>query len=148
MATGLNLGKKLGQVIVDRRAERLAGENRIECGFRVVTGRHSVLATRWTFGDAELSRGAITFRAALGPVRGRWAEPVTVVVRGVDRGSMRPPAAAELWRVDATDCFVRIASERAVVEWKLAAARSTWAVDVVDPDLPEAPARSEDPART
>lgn len=134
---GAQVGRKIGEGIVARRGARLAAENRIQCDFRVLAGGYPGLSTKWSFGEADLSRGSITYTAAKGHLRGRWREPITIFVSDIDMGSLRKPTFKELLRVNATDCFVRVSANGAVLEWKVLEARLAWAKALVQPPLDE-----------
>jgi hypothetical protein len=84
----------VADVVSDAQARKNFDENRVvRCGIRAVKGRVANIGTEWSYGDAAVSPGHITFTPTMGVVGVRELEGIEI-----DRASIRKPK----WREKST----------------------------------------------
>ncbi|MFE6972366.1 hypothetical protein [Streptomyces sp. NPDC057682] len=114
------LGRRGADRIVKRRAELLAQDGQVDCGLRVLQGRHPRVSGMWMHSTARLSPGLITM--------GR----IVVRITELDPTAPRRPKGREIWSVSPQTAIVRVvASTGAVLEWAVPADQLPWALDQV-----------------
>lgn len=115
------LGRRGGDRILQRRAERLAQDGQVDCGLRVLQGRHPrVPPGMWMHSTARLSPGLIIMGG------------IVVRITELDATVPRRPKGRETWSLSPHTAIVCVAaSTGAVLEWAVPADQLPWALEQV-----------------
>ena len=132
------IGGGLGTVLCVRylipvRAARHARREQLECGLRVVAGRHPGLGPRWRHGVGTLDPGLLTFRGAVGGVRLLRRAPVPVEVVRIDASRPRTSGVREAWSLLPGSEVVEVVTPTARLEWAAPPERLRWAMGRLQP---------------
>ena len=139
------IGGGLGTILCVRyllpaRAARHARREQLECGLRVVAGRHPGLGPRWRHGVGTPAPGVLTFRGTIGGVRLLRRAPVPVQVTHIDATRPRTSGVREAWSLLPGSEVIEIVTPTARLEWAGPPERLRWATGRLQPAEEDSPA--------
>jgi hypothetical protein len=108
-------------------------EQQVECGFRVLQGKHPGLTSRWTHGIGALAPARVAFTPYTLGLRFLTRREVIIDITAVDRDSAHRAARRQIWSVSPSARVIEVQTAKALLEWAMLPEVAEGAVDLVDP---------------